>query len=54
MGSAMDFASPYIRYILGFVGIHDVEFISAAEVKDDPRRLDAALAGAQWHTQEAA
>ncbi len=54
MGSAMDFASPYIRYILGFVGIHDVEFISAAEVKDNPRRLDAALAGAQWHTQEAA
>ena len=54
MGSAMDFASPYIRYILGFVGIHDVEFISAAEVKDDPRRLDAALAGAQWHTQKAA
>ncbi len=54
MGSAMDFASPYIRYILGFVGIHEVEFISAAEVKDDPRRLDAALAGAQWHTQKAA
>ncbi len=54
MGSAMDFASPYIRYILGFVGIHEVQFISAAEVKDDPRRLDAALAGAQWHTQKAA
>ena len=54
MGSAMDFASPYIRYILGFVGIHEVEFISAAEVKDDPHRLDAALAGAQWHTQKAA
>ncbi len=54
MGSAMDFALPYLRYILGFVGIHDVEFISAAEVKDNPRRLDAALSGAQWHTQEAA
>lgn len=54
IGSAMDFASPYIRHILGFVGIHDVEFISAAAVKDDPRRLDAALAGMQWHTQEAA
>ncbi len=54
MGSAMDFASPYLRHILGFVGIHDVAFISAAEVKDDPRRLDAALAGAQWHTQQAA
>ena len=54
MGSAMDFALPYLRYILGFVGIHDVEFISAAEVKDDPRRLDAALAGAKWHIQVAA
>ncbi len=54
MGSTMDFASPYLRHVLGFVGIHDVEFISAAEIKDNPRRLDAALAGAQWHTQEAA
>ena len=54
MGSAMDFALPYLRYILGFVGIHDVEFISAAEVKEDPHRLDAALAGAKWHIQVAA
>jgi len=54
MGSAMDFASPYLTHILGFVGIHDVEFISAAEVKEDPRRLDAALAGAQLHIQQAA
>ena len=54
MGSTMDFALPYLRHVLSFVGIHDVEFISAAEVKEDPRRLDAALAGAQWHTQEAA
>ena len=54
MGSAMDFASPYLTHILGFIGIHDVEFISAAEVKEDPRRLDAALADAQLHIQQAA
>ncbi len=54
IGSAMDFASPYLRHVLGFIGIHDVEFISATEVKEDSRRLDAALAGVQWHTQEAA
>jgi FMN-dependent NADH-azoreductase len=54
IGSAKDFASPYLRHLLGFIGIHDVEFISAAEVNEDSRRLDAALAGAQSHTQQAA
>ncbi len=41
-------------HVLGFIGIHDVEFISATEVKEDSRRLDTALAGVQWRTQEAA
>ncbi len=41
-------------HVLSFIGNHNVEFISAAEVKEDSRRLDAALAGVQWHTQEAA
>ncbi len=41
-------------HVLSFIGIHNVELISAAEVKEDSRRLDAALAGVQWHTQEAA
>ncbi len=54
IGSAQDFASPYLRHVLGFIGIQDVEFFSAAEVKEDSRRLDAALTGVQWHTQEAA
>ena len=44
IGSANDFASPYLRHVLGFIGIHDVKFISAAEVKQDSRRLDAVLA----------
>jgi len=54
IGSTTDFATPYLRHLLGFIGIHDVEFISATEVKEDSRRLDAALTGVQWHTQEAA
>ena len=54
IGSAQDFASPYLRHVLGFIGIHDVEFFSAAEVKEDSRRLDAALASAQVRTQQAA
>ncbi len=54
IGSAMDFASPYLRHLLGFIGIHDVEFISATEVKEDSHRLDAALAAANSHIQQAA
>ena len=54
IGSAKDFATPYLRHLLGFIGIHDVVFISATEVKEDSRRLDAALAGAQSRTQQAA
>ncbi len=30
LGSAWDFASPYLRHVLGFVGITDVEFIDAS------------------------
>ena len=54
IGSAMDFASPYLRHLLGFIGIHDVQFISAAEVKEDSHRLDATLAAANLHIQQAA
>jgi len=54
IGSATDFATPYLRHLLGFIGIHDVEFISATEVNEDSRRLDAVLTGVQWRTQQAA
>ncbi len=54
IGSTNDFASPYLRHLLGFIGIHDVEFISAAVVQEDPHLLDATLAGAQAHIQQAA
>jgi FMN-dependent NADH-azoreductase len=29
VGSEVDFASPYLRHVLGFIGITDVEFIGA-------------------------
>ncbi len=32
VGSAYDLATPYLRFILGFVGITDVEFISAGQL----------------------
>ena len=54
IGSAMDFASPYLRHLLGFIGIQDVHFISAAEVKEDSHRLDAAIAAANSNIQQAA
>ncbi len=54
IGSAMDFSSPYLRHLLGFVGIEDVEFISAAEVKENPSRVTAALTGLQLPIQQAA
>jgi FMN-dependent NADH-azoreductase len=51
IGSATDFATPYLRHLLGFIGIHDVEFISATEVNEDSRRLDAVFTGVRWRTQ---
>ena len=46
--SATDFATPYMRHILGFVGIHDVEVIAADRQMIDTEasmaRADAALA----------
>ena len=31
-GSAIDFATPYMRHVLGFIGITDVEFITADQL----------------------
>ncbi|QBF29969.1 FMN-dependent NADH-azoreductase [Thalassococcus sp. S3] len=44
VGSEADFASDYLRHIMGFIGITDVEIISADRMMVDP---DAALATAQ-------
>jgi FMN-dependent NADH-azoreductase len=40
VGSAMDFATPYLRHVLGFIGITDVEIIGA---QGADRGNDAAL-----------
>ena len=44
-GSPTDFATPYLRHVLGFVGITDIEFIGAAGAdRDDGTALDQARA----------
>lgn len=43
-GSDADFATGYLRHVLGFVGIKDVSFASADQLMVNP---EAALAGAQ-------
>ncbi len=38
LGSEWDFASPYLRHVLGFVGITDVAFIDASGLALDPEQ----------------
>ncbi len=38
LGSPWDFASPYLRHVLGFIGITDVEFIDASALALDPEQ----------------
>lgn len=38
LGSAWDFASPYLRHVLGFIGITDVEFIDASALATDAQQ----------------
>lgn len=51
VGSAADFATGYVRFMLGFVGITDVTFVSADRMAVDP---DAALATARASIQQLA
>ena len=45
VGSPMDFATPYIRHALSFVGITDIEFIGAQGAhRGNPHALDSARA----------
>lgn len=44
MGSGIDFASGYLRHMLGFFGITDVEFVAADEIN---ARADEALKTAE-------
>lgn len=42
MGSEIDFASGYMRHVLGFIGIHDVEFVKADRHMFEPEILERA------------
>jgi len=42
VGSAADFATPYMRHVLGFLGIHDVEVIEAGRLNVDGSAAAAA------------
>ena len=45
VGSPVDFATPYLRHVLGFVGINDIEFIGAQGAdRGNQEALDAARA----------
>jgi FMN-dependent NADH-azoreductase len=52
IGSPYDFSTPYIRHILGFIGITDVTFFDAAQLNADAQKpsvaaeaIKAAIAG---------
>jgi FMN-dependent NADH-azoreductase len=42
MGSDVDFASGYIRHVLGFIGITEVEFVAADQLAIDPEKAMSA------------
>jgi hypothetical protein len=44
---AIDFQEPYLRQLLGFVGITDVAFVYAERIGFGPEAREAALAGAK-------
>ncbi len=41
-GSEIDFASGYVRHILGFIGVTDVDFVAADRILADPERMASA------------
>ncbi|MEL6701292.1 MAG: NAD(P)H-dependent oxidoreductase, partial [Pseudomonadota bacterium] len=38
VGSDIDFASGFLRHIMGFIGIHDVEFVAADQLMIDAEK----------------
>jgi FMN-dependent NADH-azoreductase len=45
--SAVDFQEPYLRHLLGFIGLTDVTFVHAEKIGYGPEARAAALAGAR-------
>lgn len=54
LGSGYDFATPYLRHILGFIGIRNVVFVDATRLMFDADKPDAARAAIAAHILEAA
>lgn len=48
-GHANDFQEPYLRHVLGFMGIHDIDFVRAEGLNLGPAQREAAMA--QAHAQ---
>lgn len=46
-GAAADFQEPYLRHLLGFIGLTDVTFIHAEKIGFGPEAREAAIAGAK-------
>ncbi|MGA7597287.1 MAG: ACP phosphodiesterase, partial [Pseudolabrys sp.] len=44
---AIDFQEPYLRHLLGFMGLADVAFIHAEKIGFGPDAREAALIGAK-------
>jgi FMN-dependent NADH-azoreductase len=47
--AAIDFQEPYLRHLLGFIGIRDVTFVRAEKIGHGPDARAAAIAGARRH-----
>jgi FMN-dependent NADH-azoreductase len=50
--AAFDFQEPYLRHLLGFVGITDVEFVHAEKLGYGPEAKEAALKTAKARISE--
>ena len=46
-GTAADFQEPYLRHLLGFIGLTDVTFIHAEKIGFGPDAREAAISGAK-------
>jgi FMN-dependent NADH-azoreductase len=44
IGSPYDYLTPYMRHILGFIGITDVTFFDSAQLNADPNKVSTAAA----------
>lgn len=51
-GQAIDFQEPYLRQLLGFIGLTDVTFVQAEKIGYGPEARDAAIDGARARLAE--